>query len=183
MRVGNLLSCEIWEKVYDIKFENDVTQSHRKINWRDYLYRCFHHLISPDDLFPPIDFPTATISFIWYILYTNEPELNLDELQCAISDAAVIVARLSLDPNYGFIGSQSILSRIRSTITATRSMRLENITISGNNFTLPHHPCPLSIMLFECFSNWTYRQKDDALAECRLVRMKKFRWTTVVISY
>ena len=42
------------------------------------------------------------------MVYTNEPELNLDELQCAITDAAMIVARLSLDPNYGFVGSQEI---------------------------------------------------------------------------
>ena len=136
MQVGNFLSCEIWEKVYDTKFENAVTQSHRKINWRDYLYRCFHHLISPDDLFPPIDFPTATISFIWYILYTNEPELNLDELQCAISDAAVIVARLSLDPNDGFVGFQEILRMIRPTISATRSMRPENFLVLNLHFPI-----------------------------------------------
>ena len=70
------------------------------------------------------------------MVHTNEPELNLDELRCAISDAAMIVARLSLDPNDGYIGSQVILSRIRPTISATRSMRPENITISGINFAL-----------------------------------------------
>ena len=69
----------------------------------------------------------------------NEPELNLDELQCAISDAAVIVARLSLDPNDGFVGSQEILRMIRPTISATRSMRPENITISGIKFALSNH--------------------------------------------
>jgi len=60
------------------------------------------------------------------MVYTNEPELNLDELQWAISDAAVIVARLSLDPNDGFVCSLEILRMIRPTISATRSMRPEN---------------------------------------------------------
>ena len=60
------------------------------------------------------------------MVYTNEPELNLDEIQYAISDAAVIVARLSLDPNDGFVGSQEILRMIRPTFSATRSMRPEN---------------------------------------------------------
>jgi hypothetical protein len=74
------------------------------------------------------------------MVYTNEPpELNLDELQYAISDAAVIVARLSLDPNDGFVGSQEILRMIRPTISATRSMRPENITISGIKFALSNH--------------------------------------------
>ena len=30
------------------------------------------------------------------MVFLNEPELNLDELQCAISDAEMTVARLSL---------------------------------------------------------------------------------------
>ena len=73
------------------------------------------------------------------MVHTNEPELNLDELQCAIIDAAMIVARLSLDPNDGYIGPRVILSRIRPTISATRSVRPENITISGINFALSNY--------------------------------------------
>ena len=115
MRVGNFLSCEIWEKVYDIKFENAVTQSHRKINWRDYLYRCFHHLISPEEIFPPIDFPTATISLIWYIR-TNQSSIWMSYNV----PSAVIVARLSLDPNDGFVGVQEILRMIRPTLFRLR---------------------------------------------------------------
>ena len=46
------------------------------------------------------------------MVYTNEPELNLDELQCATSDGTMIVARLSLDPNDGFVGAQEILRMI-----------------------------------------------------------------------
>ena len=59
------------------------------------------------------------------MVFFNEPELNLDELQCAIRDAAMIVARLSLTPTDGYIGTQVILSRIRLTISATRIMRPE----------------------------------------------------------
>jgi hypothetical protein len=60
----------------------------------------------------------------------------LVELQCAIRDAAMIVARLSLDPSDGYIGPRVILSKIRPTTLATRSVRPENITISGINFAL-----------------------------------------------
>jgi hypothetical protein len=61
----------------------------------------------------------------------TEPELNLDEQQCAIRDAAMIVARLSLSPDDGYIGPRNILSMIRPTTLETRSVRPENITISG----------------------------------------------------
>ena len=64
----------------------------------------------------------------------TEPELNFDEQQCAIRDAAMIVARLSLIPDDGYIGSQNILSRIQPPTLTTRSVRPENITIFGINF-------------------------------------------------
>ena len=70
------------------------------------------------------------------MVFLNEPELNLDEQQCAIRDAAMIVARLSLIPDDGYISSRNILSRIRPPNLATRSVRPENITISGINFAL-----------------------------------------------
>ena len=73
------------------------------------------------------------------MVLSNEPELNLDDLQCAIRDAATIVARLYLTPTDGYIGTQVILSRIRPTILATRRMRPGNIPISGINFALSHH--------------------------------------------
>jgi hypothetical protein len=73
------------------------------------------------------------------MVFFNEPELNSDELQCAIRDAAMIVARLSLTPDDGYIGSQEILSMIRPPSLATRSVRPEDITISGINFALSNH--------------------------------------------
>jgi len=82
------------------------------------------------------DFPDMSIF--------TEPELNLDEQQCAIRDAAMIVARLSLIPTDGYMGSWNLLSRVQSPNLATRSVRSENITISGINFALFHrirHRC------------------------------------------
>ena len=66
----------------------------------------------------------------------TEPELNLVEKKCAIRDAAMIVARLSIDPNDSYIGSRTILSWKRPSIPYTRSVRPQNITISGIIFAL-----------------------------------------------
>ena len=59
------------------------------------------------------------------MVFSNEPELDSDERQCAVRDAAMIAARLSLIPDDGYIGPQVILSGTRPTILATRSMRPE----------------------------------------------------------
>ena len=84
------------------------------------------------------------------MVFFNEPELSLVEIQCAIRDAAMIVARLSLDPSDGYIGPRIILSKIRPTTLATRSVRPENITISGINFALSN----LVIRKKKCASGW-----------------------------
>ena len=63
------------------------------------------------------------------MVFSNEPELDSDERQCAVRDAAMIVVRLSITPTDGYIGPQVILSGTRPTILATRSMRPENIPI------------------------------------------------------
>ena len=57
--------------------------------------------------------------------FLDESELNLNDQRCAIRDAAMIIARLSLIPDDGYIGSQNILSRIQLPNLASRSLRLK----------------------------------------------------------
>ena len=39
------------------------------------------------------------------MVHKNESELNLNDQRCAIRDATMIIARLSLIPDDGYIGS------------------------------------------------------------------------------